>query len=702
MPYRYQFSVVFFLFFVSSSYASKICENDFLFNNLKLNGKNTDLNIEADSSVINNKNLYHLSGNVKLFNEDFGIQSNDILFDNKNKKIETIGRSYFQNNSTQVISQSSTISNNDKSFNFFNAQFLDNENKLNGYAKKLNLSDSNYQIEDSSISTCPSDRRVWSVDSKSVLINKDSKLVTAEDLTFNILEAPVLYLPSLSWKLNGRHSGFLTPSFSKYSESNSNSSNGFKTTIPYYWNIEKDTDLLFKYSNYSTKGNLIGAKYRQLLYDENEFKNENIEIEGEFLNTDKITNKDRWRLKLSSNINVDDNSQLKINTERVSDRVFFRDFEVNSSASSVLNSSIEYSYKNHESDFVILRESEQILEDGSHSYQKKPEFRYHTKQEINNKNLDVDLSITDFVNANLNQTSGIRATSEVVLTEDFIEDAYKISPKISINSSKYNLDNGKELTSHVPVLNLDSKLFLEREIIFLNKPFIQTLVPRMGLTYSPSVNQSDLPLFDSELKNQDYESLFSQNIFTGKDRMTNNKSIALGIESEFIDDTGDSLLSLNIGQKYNFDEKELSITGNFINKPRSGNIFSSGDINLDRVKISQNFEYNPHSDSLEKSEIGINFYENNQDISFKYIQNTEENIDINASYSISDNTKISSGLNRSISESRTNKLYAGLEYESCCWKARVSHAKKHLGENDFDNTTDFEIVFKGLSSSGNN
>ena len=58
--------------------------------------------------------------------------------------------------------------------------------------------------------------------------------------------------------------------------------------------------------------------------------------------------------------------------------------------------------------------------------------------------------------------------------------------------------------------------------------------------------------------------------------------------------------------------------------------------------------------------------------------------------------------NYSLKDDKTLDTFAGVEYESCCWKTRfVARRWVHDVDSDYDTGVFFEIEFKGLGSVGN-
>ena len=69
-------------------------------------------------------------------------------------------------------------------------------------------------------------------------------------------------------------------------------------------------------------------------------------------------------------------------------------------------------------------------------------------------------------------------------------------------------------------MSLDSGLIFERDSSWFGQPALQTLEPRLFYTYTPYRNQDDIPVFDTWVADLNITSLFSENAFTGYDRVS--------------------------------------------------------------------------------------------------------------------------------------------------------------------------------------
>ena len=84
------------------------------------------------------------------------------------------------------------------------------------------------------------------------------------------------------------------------------------------------------------------------------------------------------------------------------------------------------------------------------------------------------------------------------------------------------MSNGSTTGSRIiPTASLDSAWVFERETTSLidGRAIRQTLEPRVMYVYTPFVEQSMYPLFDTARKDFNFESIFTENAFSGVDRV---------------------------------------------------------------------------------------------------------------------------------------------------------------------------------------
>jgi LPS-assembly protein len=150
--------------------------------------------------------------------------------------------------------------------------------------------------------------------------------------------------------------------------------NGYQFRIPYYFNLAPNRDFLLILNQLTTRGSVIEGKYRQLL------NKGRIEIEGHYLNKDKIKKDNRWLLNTQLNLSLNKETELTLITNRVSDRAYFKEIAHENTDKSALMSSINVGYENKKNNLSasIFAENEQLLS-GNTEYTRVPEISISKK-----------------------------------------------------------------------------------------------------------------------------------------------------------------------------------------------------------------------------------------------------------------------------------------------------------------------------------
>ena len=70
---------------------------------------------------------------------------------------------------------------------------------------------------------------------------------------------------------------------------------------------------------------------------------------------------------------------------------------------------------------------------------------------------------------------------------------------------------------------------MERDTEFRGRPAIQTLEPRLFYVYTPYRDQDHIPVFDSTPNDFNFAQLFTENQFTGHDRIADSNQLTAAL-----------------------------------------------------------------------------------------------------------------------------------------------------------------------------
>lgn len=672
------------------------CSKDILFKPQDLSTLGNTIEVEADESKIIKKNTYNLKGNALLKSKQYFIKADSISYQKDINKVVANGNVNLQNKELLLTSDKSIVEKDSSISNGVKYQLLNS--KANGDANIFKSEGKeHFSLEDASYNLCPLGKRAWHIEADKMIIDKKNNTGIADDVVLKIADVPVFYFPKFKWKLKGRSSGFLAPSINSYSNSKADDK-GTKVVIPYYFNIDVDKDLILALNHLTTRGTAIEAKYRQLL------DKGNLELNGSYLDEDDIIDKKRWFFNTKLNLKPVEHTNLKIDFKSISDDYYFTDIPHKYFDLDKLESEGRFSYNKDDLYLSIYTQAIQALNDESDVYTKSPEIEVVKKINFaNNDVLTVSGIATKFSHKDSDVLTANRTHVQAKYNKNIETKPYfHIDPEISIKTTSYsNFDNENnvdygEKRSLINV-NVDSHLLLERNV---NENTIQTLKPRIYYNYSNEKEQDDIPLFDSAAKSFSYDNLFTNNLYTGLDRISSANDIAVGIESDFIDiNSGDTYLQLGVAQRFYGDG-----SNDEHNKDYS-DIAAKIKANISNYELSTGVRWDPEKNDVVKRTSAIAFQDGeNKFINVSHNEIEEENIfGVNAALPLGNNTHIIAGFNKSLTNSRVNNSTIGVVYESCCWAMRLAHFKDIVSytnnENSYDYVTKFEIILKGLGSS---
>jgi LPS-assembly protein len=301
-------------------------------------------------------------------------------------------------------------------------------------------------------------------------------------------------------------------------------------------------------------------------------------------------------------------------------------------------------------------------------------------------------------------------------------------PKLKLVHNQYLLNDWRKDKSNdpqltVPVTSLDTGLFFERSLTFGNRPYTQTLEPRLYYLYVPFRKQTNLPNFDSALLTFNYDQLFSDNRFSGYDRVGDANQLTTGVTSRFIDNkAGMEKLRVSLGQIFYFNRRKVALASDpqSINRlqKNSSAIASQATWFFDRNwSSSANWLWDPSTHTTEDASVQANYYANQGhifNIAYRFRRKDPANdlleaikqTDVSAMWPIYKGWSAFGRWNFDLDKQQSLSTLIGLQYDSCCW--RISIANRRYLSTDATTTgrsaTQTFLVqfsFKGLASLDN-
>jgi LPS-assembly protein len=278
---------------------------------------------------------------------------------------------------------------------------------------------------------------------------------------------------------------------------------------------------------------------------------------------------------------------------------------------------------------------------------------------------------------------------------------------------------------------VDSSIFLERDSSWLTG-FTQTLEPRLYYIKAAFKDQADFPVFDTREFTPSYDRLFRDERFNGGDRISDEERLTIALTTRFIDKaSGQERFTASIAQSINYIDRQITLSatssaqelGELSRRQSPLALKLSGRMSVN-WRFTSDIIYDNHDNELEKSSISLRYNDRQNRLFNASYRSTRRDprllegvslaqdirqADISGFVPLAGNFNLVGRWNHDFTNSRALDIFAGFEYNSCCWRASVV-ARRWLDRRDdvlrpeedltLSNGIFFQIQFKGLAGSG--
>jgi LPS-assembly protein len=286
-----------------------------------------------------------------------------------------------------------------------------------------------------------------------------------------------------------------------------------------------------------------------------------------------------------------------------------------------------------------------------------------------------------------------------------------VTPKLGLNETRYFVNSNSagftDQNRTLPIFTADSSLVLERPTTIGGAPFLQTLEPRLYYVYIPFHDQNDIPVFDSAQQDVSFATIYSENQFTGWDRISNANQVTLGVASRFIGaETGVERLRAAVAQRYYLEPQKVSLPGTAPSTATRSDVLAavSGEF-APHLRAEAGLQYSTNLWQTQKFNAGARYQPApGQVLNFSYREqiNTLRQTDISTQWRIGRGWTGLARWNYSFQDSRTLEGLIGAEYYSDCWALRLV-AHRFATTTEQASTNFFvQLELNGMSRIGTN
>ena len=571
-----------------------------------------------------------------------------------------------------------------------------------------------FRAQQASFTTCEPDNDQWNIRSQDLRIYQDQGVGVARNATVDFKGRPIFYAPYFSFPLHQeRKTGFLMPHYG------STSASGVEVTTPFFWNMAPNYDLTITPRALSKRGVQLRNDFRYLQ------PNYRGEIHFEILPEDRAAERTRQLFQLQHTHTLPGGWAGTLDINQVSDAKYFTDL----STAVALTSQTHLTRQGTLSHgglwgnggtyaFSSLIQGWQTLQTDSLApltppYSRRPQLTL-TAQRFNTLRGDFNFesNYTDFTHPTL--VSGKRLMAYPSMTFPLQSAAWFVTPKVGLHASRYFIDQKTsplpDATRVVPIFSASTGLNFERTASIFGNRFLQTLEPVAYYVNIPYRDQGNLPNFESGLQDINFASIFSENQFSGHDRINDANQLTLGVRSRLIaPDTGFEVIRAGLAQRYYFQGQRVTLPGV---APRNNSSVRSDMLAVvsgtiaPRLTMDLGWQYNTDSRQTQRTTAAARYQpEQGKLLNLAYRQSIASSIrqwDMSAQWPVARGWSAVGRWNYSVQDRRTLEAIGGMEYDGECFVFRVV-AHRISTATTVANTAFFvELELNGITRVGSN
>jgi LPS-assembly protein len=612
-----------------------------------------------------------------------------------------------------------------------------------GRAERIDFIDSDRaQLTAATYTSCTIDGSgtpAWLLTTDRVKLDFETNEGIAEGAVLRFLGLPILAAPVLSFPLNdARKSGWLPPSI------NLDSKSGLEVQAPYYWNIAPQRDATLAPLIYTRRGVGLNSEFRYL---EDLHRGE---LNTHWLPEDRVFGDSRYALQWQQR--GQDVAEVPASSLRwghaglrVSDQTYWKDFPraLDSLTPRLLPLA---TYVERELPLAGLQtmlyartQHWQVLQDAdplaliTAPYHRLPQLGWRGTGRLpgweGGLALDFEAELNHFTlarnDAGTARPEGWRAHALGSLSQTWRTPGAWLTPRLALNLANYRTDSamsdGRRSASRaIPTLSIDGGLVFERNASWFGQALRQTLEPRLLYVNTPLRQQATLPLFDTAAKDFNTVSVFSDNAFSGVDRVSDAHQITAGVTTRLLDpSSGAETARLGLAQRYLLRDQQITPDGVPLTQ-RFSDLLLLGSAHLSqRWTFDAALQYSPETRRTTRSVLSARYSPGplrTLAASYRLSRGASEQIDLGWQWPVYRGNAAAAGsgaacsgtlygvgrINYSVRDSRITDSLAGLEYDTGCWIGRIVAERVSTGRAEATTRLLLQLELVGLSRLGSN
>jgi LPS-assembly protein len=661
--------------------------------------------IEADNLAGQKEGQIKATGNVTLRQGSQSVRADQLLYQQNTHQVDAQG-------SVVLVQEGSIMSGPRLQFNMDSGagtmdqpQYSLKNNGGRGTADIVRIQDNqHYTMDNATYTTCPAGNQDWYLDVGTLAINRETQIGTAHSAVLDFKGVPILYSPWMNFALNNqRKSGFLSPIYG------TTVTGGPELTVPYYLNIAPNLDATIAPRYLLKRGLMLNDEFRYMGVGYSGMLNADV------LPNDAITHTSRSRFAWQDNQTLGKDLSGYVNYTHVSDSAYFIDLGTTIADTSQVDLLQEVGLNYNPGDWTsALRvQHYQTLQNLYapiiQPYTLSPQLTIGTEQIHSGADVALASEFVDFTHPTA--VNGSRLLLNPSVSYPLINNSpFYLTPKASLSATYYalganNVGNLPNAARVLPLFSLDSGVAFDRQTNMFGGDYQQTLEPRAYYVYVPYRDQSMLPNFDSDLADFNFTQIFTENRFSGSDRIGDANQITLATTSRLVEqNTGMERLKLMLGERISFITPRVTLpalpattlatatgttttntttnvttttTPSYIPATTFGRsdilLAASGQVSR-AASVDSELQYDPIQSQAQIYNIATHYNPEAGkvlNLGYRFDRNTVRQVDFSTQWPVFNRWHMLGRWNYSIQDRQILNAIAGLEYTQSCWTLRI-------------------------------
>lgn len=603
-----------------------------------------------------------------------------------------------------------------------------------GHADRVDfLGPTSARVINGNYTSCPRDgpdEPDWVLSAQRLTLDSETSTGVAEGAELRFLGVPILALPTMSFPLSDqRKSGWLPPTVDFTTGS------GVEVGVPYYWNIAPNRDATIAPSFSTRRGFGLDTEARYL---GNSYQGK---ANLDWLPYDQVAERSRYWLTLDHHQRWGADTRLDVQVERVSDDRWWNDFPRRHDAFTprLLPASArverDFAFSGLETQvYAAIQQWQplQIPNTMESPFGRAPQvglhgagsagmgLEYSFESEFNRFVLPSDPGYT----AQTLPSDGNRVHALGQVSRPFREPGWWVTPRLLFNAASYRTDeamsDGRFSASRtIPTASVGAGAEFERPTRWGERALRQTLEPRLLYVDTPYVQQTTLPKFDSAIKDFSFASIFSENDFSGVDRVSDTNGLTVGAITRLLDaSSGAELMQLGVAQRYLFRRQRITDTG-VPEKAGFSDVLLRGSTRvIEPWSLDAYLRYSPSAERVTRAIVGAQYTPGNFrtiNMTYRYATDISSQVELGWQWPLYEAAGHSRGgtscagswysvgrVLYSITDRQVTDGVLGVEYDAGCWVARLAVSRVSTGVSQASTQLLMQLELVGLARLGTN